>query len=150
MTDGALLLFNLVIKSYAEEAALLEAAANMMLYVINVLGSLHFFFIYIHNTRYLTTNDQEASLLFNPSVKLILALLSKLSHPNVDAVLSQSMAIQLCCALLHETLRTADDADEMQVCIQITRMQSATVSQLTHVRALVVLKFLCELSIFSA
>ena len=50
MTDGALLLFNLVIKSYAEEAALLEAAANMMLYVINVLGSLHFFYIYIFIT----------------------------------------------------------------------------------------------------
>ena len=46
MTDGALLLFNLVIKSYAEEAALLEAAANMMLYVINVLGPKFFLHLY--------------------------------------------------------------------------------------------------------
>jgi hypothetical protein len=47
MTDGALLLFNLVITSYIEEAELLQAAANMMLYVIYMLEFFTTFFVTI-------------------------------------------------------------------------------------------------------
>jgi hypothetical protein len=79
-------------------------------------------FIYVGNIRYLTTNDQEAGRLFSPSSKLTLNLVSKISQANADLVASQANVMQLCCALLYENLRTADDADVMQVCHQVSKV----------------------------
>lgn len=149
ISEGALSLFNLVIRSYSEEVALLEAAANMMLCVaMSIYFVRMILHIYIDNISYLTTNDQEAGRLFIPSAKLILTLLSKISHANADAVASQAIVMQLYCALLHENLLSTDDADDMQV--SISWMQRVSNSYLTHFRALVVLRFLCEQSTVTA
>jgi hypothetical protein len=66
--------------------------------------------------RYLTTNDQAASRLLIPSIKLLMLLLSKLSVANADAVATQATVMQLFCAILHENIRTEDDVDDLQVC----------------------------------
>ncbi len=69
--------------------------------------------------RYLTTNDQAASRLLIPSIKLLMLLLSKLSVANADAVATQATVMQLFCAILHENIRTEDDVDDLQVCNNI-------------------------------
>ena len=66
-------------------------------------------------TRFLTTNNPESSSLFIPSVKMLMVLLSKVSHANADISSNQATVVQLCCALLHENIRTEDDTDDMQV-----------------------------------
>ena len=66
-------------------------------------------------TRYLTTNNSESSSLFVPSVKMLMGLLSKVSHAKADINSNQATVVQLCCALLHENIRTEDDTNDMQV-----------------------------------